>query len=76
MLFRSAAIKTTLQLAIEAGGSSLRDFVKSDGKPGYFQQCYWVYGRAGPSCKKCDRMIQQIKQGQRSSFYCPNCQRA
>ena len=70
------AIKTTLQLAIEAGGSSLRDFVKSDGKPGYFQQCYWVYGRAGQSCKKCDRMIQQIKQGQRSSFYCPNCQRA
>ncbi len=70
------AIKTTLQLAIEAGGSSLRDFVKSDGKPGYFQQHYWVYGRAGQSCKKCNNTIQQIKQGQRSSFYCPSCQRA
>lgn len=70
------AIKTTLQLAIEAGGSSLRDFVNSDGRPGYFQQHYWVYGRAGQSCNKCRKIIQQIKQGQRSSFYCPSCQRA
>lgn len=68
------AIKQTLLQAIEAGGSSLRDFVNSDGNPGYFQQQYWVYGRAGQSCKKCDRVIKQIRQNQRSSFYCPHCQ--
>ena len=69
------AIKRTLQLAIEAGGSSLRDFVNSDGKPGYFQQQYWVYDRAGQPCRKCGTPIKQIKQGQRSSFYCPRCQK-
>ena len=69
------AVKQTLQQAIEAGGSSLRDFVHSDGNPGYFQQQYWVYGRGNQSCKKCNHLIKQIKQGQRSSFYCPHCQR-
>lgn len=69
------AIKQTLQQAIEAGGSSLRDFVNSDGNPGYFQQHYWVYGRNGQLCRKCHSTIKQIKQNQRSSFYCPNCQR-
>lgn len=69
------AVKHTLQLAIEAGGSSLRDFVRSDGTPGYFQQQYWVYGRSGKQCKQCTTVIKQIKQGQRSSFYCPSCQR-
>lgn len=69
------AIKTVLQAAIEAGGSSLRDFVNSDGQPGYFQQQYWVYGRAGQLCKKCNKTLLQIRQGQRSSFYCPGCQR-
>lgn len=69
------AIKQTLQQAIQAGGSSVRDFVNSDGNPGYFQQQYWVYGRGGELCKKCGHVIKQIKQGQRSSFYCPNCQR-
>jgi formamidopyrimidine-DNA glycosylase len=68
------AIKQTLQQAIEAGGSSLRDFVKSDGSPGYFQQQYRVYGRGGQCCKRCDHIIKQIKQNERSSFYCPNCQ--
>ena len=68
------AVKQTLQQAIEAGGSSLRDFVNSDGRPGYFQQQYWVYGRVGERCKKCDSEIKQIKQSQRSSFYCPGCQ--
>jgi formamidopyrimidine-DNA glycosylase len=67
-------IKQTLQQAIEAGGSSLRDFVKSDGSPGYFQQQYRVYGRGGQRCKRCDHIIKQIKQNERSSFYCPNCQ--
>ncbi len=69
------AIQETLQKAIAAGGSSLRDFVKSDGKPGYFQQQYWVYGRSGQICHKCSGVIKQIKQGQRSSFYCTRCQR-
>ncbi len=69
------AIKKTLNLAIEAGGSSLRDFVNSDGKPGYFQQQYWVYRRTGQPCRKCGAPITQIRQGQRSSFYCPRCQK-
>lgn len=69
------AVKNVLVMAIEAGGSSLRDFVNSDGKPGYFQQQYWVYGKTGQSCRKCGAIIKQIKQGQRSSFYCPSCQR-
>lgn len=68
------AVKQTLQQAIEAGGSSLRDFVNSDGSPGYFQQYYWVYGRAGQRCKKCANIIKQIRLGQRSSFYCSACQ--
>ncbi|PSJ16328.1 bifunctional DNA-formamidopyrimidine glycosylase/DNA-(apurinic or apyrimidinic site) lyase [Nitrosomonas supralitoralis] len=68
------SIKHTLHLAIEAGGSSLRDFVHSDGSTGYFQQQYWVYGRSGKRCKQCTGVIKQIKQGQRSSFYCPSCQ--
>src|SRR5688500_14042621 len=57
------AIKGTLERAIEAGGSSLRDFVGSDGNPGYFQQQYWVYGRVGQSCRKCGTTIEQIRQG-------------
>ncbi len=69
------AIKETLKLAIKAGGSSLRDFVNSNGNPGYFQQQYRVYGRAGQPCRKCGNSIKQIKQGQRSSFYCLRCQK-
>jgi formamidopyrimidine-DNA glycosylase len=69
------AIKITLDLAIEAGGSTLRDFVDSGGNPGYFQQQYWVYGRAGKPCRTCGIVISQIRQGQRSSFYCPHCQK-
>jgi formamidopyrimidine-DNA glycosylase len=67
-------IRSTLSEAIEKGGSTLRDFVNSDGRPGYFQQHYWVYGRAGEPCRRCGTSIKQIKQGQRSSFYCPHCQ--
>ncbi|WP_435627619.1 bifunctional DNA-formamidopyrimidine glycosylase/DNA-(apurinic or apyrimidinic site) lyase [Candidatus Ferrigenium straubiae] len=67
-------IRATLTEAIEKGGSTLRDFINSDGKPGYFQQHYWVYGRAGESCRKCGKPIRQIRQGQRSSFYCSQCQ--
>ena len=67
-------IKETLKLAISAGGSSLRDFVGAEGKPGYFQQQYFVYGRTGESCRNCSAEIKQIRQGQRSTFYCPQCQ--
>lgn len=69
------AIRATLTEAIRHGGSSLRDFVNASGQPGYFQQHYWVYGRAGEPCRKCGAIIRQIRQGQRSSFYCPKCQR-
>ena len=68
-------IRDTLTEAIVLGGSSLRDFVGSDGEPGYFQQHYGVYGRAGEMCRVCGTAIKQIKQGQRSSFYCPMCQK-
>lgn len=70
-----SATKEVLRLAINAGGSSLRDFVQTDGKPGYFQQQYWVYGRTGQACRACDATIRQIKQANRSTFYCPRCQR-
>ena len=68
-------IRATLTEAIQLGGSTLRDFVDTSGQPGYFQQHYWVYGRGGEPCRKCGSRIKQIKQGQRSSFYCGTCQR-
>lgn len=68
-------IKQVLQEAIAQGGSTLRDFIHSDGSSGYFQQHYFVYGRTGEPCRKCGTPIKQIKQGQRSSFYCPQCQK-
>ena len=71
----AAAIKETLRAAIRAGGSSLRDFVGADGNPGYFQQRYWVYERAGQPCRRCGSAIRRIAQGQRSTFFCPRCQR-
>ncbi len=67
-------IRDTLRAAIKLGGSTLRDFTNSAGEPGYFQQHYFVYGRAGEACHKCGTAIRQIRQGQRSSFYCPHCQ--
>jgi len=70
-----AAIKSTLKQALAAGGSSLRDFVHSDGSSGYFQQQYYVYGRAGLPCRVCATPIRQLRQGQRSTFYCPSCQK-
>lgn len=68
------AVKDVLQRALAAGGSTLRDFVNSDGQSGYFQQHYAVYGRAGADCRRCGHPIHKITQAQRSSFYCPNCQ--
>ncbi|BCK88289.1 formamidopyrimidine-DNA glycosylase [Sideroxyarcus emersonii] len=71
----AAAIQDVLRAAIRQGGSSLRDYVDSDGNQGYFQQQYFVYGRAGEACRVCGTVIRQVKQGQRSTFYCPTCQR-
>ena len=68
-------IKATLLDAIRAGGSSVRDFFGVDGNPGYFQQQYFVYGRTGEPCLVCGGAIRSIRQGQRSTFYCPKCQR-
>lgn len=69
------AIQATLAAAIEQGGSTLRDFMSVNGQPGYFQQSYFVYDRAGMPCRVCGGEVRQIKQGQRSTFYCPNCQK-
>jgi formamidopyrimidine-DNA glycosylase len=71
----AAEIKRTLQAAIRAGGSSLRDFVGADGTAGYFQQRYWVYDRAGQKCRRCGALIRKISQGQRSTYFCPCCQK-
>jgi formamidopyrimidine-DNA glycosylase len=67
-------IQLTLAEAIEKGGSTLRDFVNSEGQAGYFQLDYFAYGRSGLACKRCTGTIKQIKQQQRSTFYCPSCQ--
>lgn len=68
------AIKTVLRWAIEQGGTTLRDFVNAQGKPGYFQQSLSVYGRVGQACSRCAEPIQHIKIGQRASYFCGNCQ--
>ena len=70
-----AEIKATLHDALKAGGSSLRDFFGADGNPGYFQQEYFTYGRTSEPCKVCSKPIQCIRLGQRSTFFCSNCQK-
>ena len=69
-----AEIKLTLNAALEAGGSSLRDFFGVDGTIGYFQQEYFAYGRTDEPCKVCSKPIKCIRLGQRSTFFCPSCQ--
>lgn len=69
------AIKATLRAAIKAGGSTLRDFCGTDGGMGHFQTHHKVYDRAGEPCANCGTPIRQIRQGQRSTYYCPRCQR-
>ncbi len=68
-------IKRILAMAIERGGTTLRDFVGGDGKPGYFQQELFVYGRGGELCKHCGGTLREIRLGQRASVYCARCQR-
>ncbi|HYC38115.1 MAG TPA: bifunctional DNA-formamidopyrimidine glycosylase/DNA-(apurinic or apyrimidinic site) lyase [Usitatibacter sp.] len=71
----AAAIRGTLERAIAAGGTTLRDFASAEGKPGYFQHEFAVYGREGKPCKRCGARIRASRQGQRSTFFCPRCQR-
>ncbi len=68
-------IRETLTEAIEAGGSSLRDYVNSAGEAGYFQNRFFVYGRGGDACLTCTTPIRSFVLGQRATFYCPRCQR-
>ena len=69
------AIRKILRAAIAAGGSSLRDFSHSDGELGYFQTHHRVYDRAGLPCAVCGTAIKTIRQGQRSTYFCPRCQK-
>ncbi len=68
-------IRDVIAEAIEAGGSSLRDYVHTDGSLGYFQHRFSVYGREGEPCPECGKAIKRIVQSGRSSFYCTHCQR-
>jgi len=71
------AVKAVLGEAIKAGGSTLRDYARADGRLGRFQHSFKVYGREGKPCRKkgCRGTVRRIVQSGRSTFYCPNCQR-
>jgi formamidopyrimidine-DNA glycosylase len=71
----AAEVKRILAWAIERGGTTLRDFLNPDGAPGYFFRELNVYGRAGEPCHVCGTAIRQVVLGQRSTFWCPHCQR-
>jgi formamidopyrimidine-DNA glycosylase len=68
------SIRKILQRAIAAGGTTLRDFQRADGEPGYFQFNLKVYGHADRPCSRCHTLIKLVRLGQRSAFYCPRCQ--
>ena len=68
-------IKTVLRRAIQSGGTTLRDFVREDGSPGYFRQKLNVYGRGDEPCRRCGGNLKEIRQGNRSSVFCAACQR-
>jgi len=70
-----AAIKEVLARAIAQGGTTLRDFVGGDGKPGYFKQQLHVYGKAGEPCSHCGSILKEVRLGQRSTVFCAVCQR-
>jgi len=69
------AIKAILAESIRQGGTTLRDFVNGEGKPGYFRQYLKVYGKTGTPCPHCGAPIREKRIGQRSSFYCAGCQK-
>jgi formamidopyrimidine-DNA glycosylase len=68
-------IQQVLQRSIDQGGTTLKDFIQSDGQPGYFKQQLNVYDLEGQPCRKCEKPIKRIVLGQRSTFYCPKCQK-
>ncbi|MDH4428464.1 MAG: bifunctional DNA-formamidopyrimidine glycosylase/DNA-(apurinic or apyrimidinic site) lyase [Acidovorax sp.] len=70
------AIISVLNRAVEMGGTTLRDFSSADGAAGHFQTQTRVYGREGEPCHACNAPIRMLRQGQRSTFFCPVCQRA
>jgi formamidopyrimidine-DNA glycosylase len=69
------AVRAVLKLAIRAGGTTLRDYLGADGAPGYFRQRLYVYERAGKPCRRCGTAVRSLTQGQRSTYYCPHCQK-
>ena len=71
-----AAVRQVLARAVERGGSTLRDFSSATGDSGHFQLEAAVYGRAGQPCPQCATPVRLIRQGQRSTYFCPRCQRA
>ena len=70
-----AAIKQILNAAIKQGGTTLKDFQQTDGKPGYFAQQLQVYGRRGQACTKCKSTLQEIRQSGRTTVFCAQCQK-
>ena len=75
-LLLHGAIRQVLARAVVMGGSTLRDFANADGQAGNFQHETMVYGRAGLPCRVCSTLVRSLRQGQRSTFYCPNCQKS
>jgi formamidopyrimidine-DNA glycosylase len=68
------SMRDVLEKSIAQGGTTLRDFLRENGEPGYFRQMLFVYDRADQSCRVCEVPIVKIIQAQRASFYCPQCQ--
>lgn len=68
-------IKFVLQRSIEQGGTTLRDFVGGDGKPGYFKQQLLVYGRGGQACTLCSKQLKEVRMNDRTTVYCVSCQK-
>lgn len=69
------AVRAVLRSAIRAGGTTLRDYLRTDGSPGYFRQRLYVYERGGKPCRRCGKPVRAITQGQRSTYYCAACQK-
>jgi formamidopyrimidine-DNA glycosylase len=69
------AVRAVLRQAIRSGGTTLRDYLGADGAPGYFRQRLYVYERRGKPCRRCRTPVRAMTQGQRSTYYCPTCQR-
>jgi len=69
------AVRAVLRQAISAGGTTLRDYLGADGAPGYFRQRLYVYERRGKPCRRCATPVRAMTQGQRSTYYCPTCQK-